>query len=182
LYFWRSFIEDGSTATAFENTRKFAKVYRLAAAKNPPPMQFINVSVSSSIPLAGTTTVFFTDIDEIVQAQPNEASSAEILGMLATICIEKGKAFNPDAKLKKMLSEVVAVGNATARTIAYKPRMKEAFLNPGSAWFFPFVGGSYQFLSQPGCATWHHVSCTPTTTPVSLRRWRSKWWASARST
>ena len=44
LYFWRGFIKDGSTATAVENTKKFAKVYPLADAKNPPPMKFINVS------------------------------------------------------------------------------------------------------------------------------------------
>lgn len=42
------------------------------------------------------------------------------------------------------------MGNATARTIAFKPRMEEAYLYPDSAWFTPFVGGSYQFLSQPG--------------------------------
>jgi hypothetical protein len=77
-------------------------------------------------------------------------SPPDILGMLAAIGIEKGKPFNPDEKLKKTLIEAVAVGNATARTIAFKPRMKEAYLYSGSAWFFPFVGGSYQFLSQPG--------------------------------
>jgi hypothetical protein len=42
--------------------------------------------------------------------------------MLAAIGIEKGKPFNPDEKLKKTLTE--AVGNAAARTIAFKPRMK----------------------------------------------------------
>ncbi len=28
--------------------------------------------------------------------------------------------------------------------------MKDAYLHPNNAWFFPFVGGSYQFLLQPG--------------------------------
>jgi len=150
LYFWRGFIKDGSTASAVANTKKFAKVYRLADAKKPPPMKFINVSGKFFNTIGGNDFSFFTDIDEIVQAEPNEAYSPEILGMLAAIGIEKGKPFNPDEKLKKTLTEAVAVGNATARTIAFKPRMKEAFLSPGSAWFFPFVGGSYQFLSQPG--------------------------------
>jgi hypothetical protein len=42
------------------------------------------------------------------------------------------------------------VGNATARSIVFKTRMKEAYYYPNSAWFTGFVGGSYEFLSQPG--------------------------------
>ena len=150
LYFWRGFIKDGSTATAVENSKKFAKVYPLADAKNPPAMKFIDVSGKYFNTIGGNDFSFFEDINEIVQAEPNEAYSPEILGMLAAIGIEKGKPFAPDEKLKKTLTEAVAVGNATARTIAFKTRMKEAYLHPDSAWFFPFVGGSYQFLSQPG--------------------------------
>jgi hypothetical protein len=150
LYFWRGFIKDGSTANAVANTRKFAKVYPLADVRNPPPMKFINVSGREFNTIGGNDFSFFDDINEIVQAEPNEAYSPEILGMLAAIGIEKGKPFAPDDKLKKTLTEAVAVGNATARTIAFKPRMKDVYLNPGSAWFQPFVGGSYEFLSQPG--------------------------------
>ncbi len=113
-------------------------------------MKFIDVSGKYFNTISGNDFSFFEDINEIVQAEPNEAYSPEILGMLAAIGIEKGKPFNPDEKLKKTLTEAVAVGNATARTIAFKPRMKDAYLSPGSSWFHPFVGGSYQFLSQPG--------------------------------
>ena len=150
LYFWRGFLKDGSTATAVENSKKYAKVYRLADAKNPPPMKFIDVSGKYFNTIFSVDYSFFEEINEIVQAEPNEAYSPEILGMLAAIGIEKGKPFNPDEKLKKTLTEAVAVGNAAARTIAFKPRMKEAYLSPGSSWFHVFVGGSYQFLSQPG--------------------------------
>ncbi|QDS99608.1 DUF1254 domain-containing protein [Adhaeretor mobilis] len=150
LYFWRGFIKDGSTATAVENTKKFAKVYPLADAKTPPPMKYIDVSGKYFNTIGGNDFSFFEDIKEIVQSEPNDAYSPEILGMLAAIGIEKGKPFNPDEKLKQTLSEAVAVGNATARTIAFKPWIRDAYLHPGSAWFFTFVGGSYQFLSHPG--------------------------------
>jgi len=39
----------------------------------------------------------------------------------------------------------------------YKPRMKEAFLNPGQRMVLP-IGRDYQFSRNAGCATWHHVS------------------------
>ena len=101
LYFWRGFLKDGSTATSNENTKKFARVYRLADASNPPPMKFIDVSGKYFNTIGGNDFSFFEDINEIVQAEPNEAYSPEILGMLAAIGIEKGKPFNPDEKLKR---------------------------------------------------------------------------------
>jgi len=52
--------------------------------------------------------------------------------------------------MKKILTDAVAIGNATARASAFKSRQKEAYLYPNSAWFTVFIGGSYEFLSQPG--------------------------------
>ena len=46
---------------------------------------------------------------------------------------------------KAILKEAAAVGDATARTLAYKCRTKEAYFYPNSAWLTPFVGGSYKF-------------------------------------
>lgn len=40
----------------------------------------------------------------------------ETRGLLASIGIVKGKPFNPDSRMKKLLSEAVAIGNAKART------------------------------------------------------------------
>ncbi|MEX1131653.1 MAG: DUF1254 domain-containing protein, partial [Flavobacteriales bacterium] len=166
LYFWRGSMQDGSTATSVGNTKKFAKVYALADKDQQPPMKFINVSGEAFNTIGGNDFSFFEDINEIVQAEPNEAYSPEILGMLAAIGIEKGKPFAPDERLKETLTEAVAVGNATARTIAFKPRIKEAYLAPNSSWFFTFVGGSYQFLSQPG------VRNFGSTRPVPLQLYR----------
>jgi hypothetical protein len=52
--------------------------------------------------------------------------------------------------MKKILTESAAVGNATARAILFKSRLKDAFFYPHSAWCTPFVGSSYLFLLQPG--------------------------------
>jgi hypothetical protein len=32
----------------------------------------------------------------------------------------------------------------------FRSRQKDAYYYPDSAWCTPFIGGSYQFLSQPG--------------------------------
>ena len=37
------------------------------------------------------------------------------------------------------------MGDATARTLTYQSRIKDAYFYPNSAWITPFIGGSYKF-------------------------------------
>ena len=60
--------------------------------------------------------------------------------------IQRGQEFAPDERMKKILTDAAAVGSATARALAYRSRLKEAYLYPNSGWQTPFVGGSYEFL------------------------------------
>jgi hypothetical protein len=150
LVFWRGFLDNGSTKPAVESSKKFAKVYQLSDAKNPPPMKFINVSGKAFNTVHANDFHFYEEINDVVQYEPNEAYSPEILGTLAAIGIEKGKTFAPDERMKKILTDAVAVGNATARAITFKSRQQGAYIYPNSAWFTCFIGGSYEFLSQPG--------------------------------
>jgi hypothetical protein len=150
LSFWRGFLDNGSTKTAVENTRKFHKVYLLSEAKNPPPMKFINVSGKEFNTIHANDFHFYEEVNAIVQYEPNEALNPETLGLLAAIGIEKGKKFAPDARMKKILTEAMAVGNATARAITFRPRMDGVYYYPDRKWFTSFPGGSYEFLTQPG--------------------------------
>ena len=150
LVFWRGFLENGSTKPAVESSKKFAKVYNLSDAKNPPPMKFINVSGKEFNTIGANDFHFYEEVNSVVQYEPNEAYSPEVLGTLAAIGIEKGKPFAPDERMKKILTEAVAVGNATARAIVFKYRGDGNYVYPNSAWFYCFVGGSYKFESQPG--------------------------------
>ena len=58
--------------------------------------------------------------------------------------------FEPDKRLRATLVEAVAVGNATARAISFRPRDPRAFYYENSAWFNRFVGGSHEFLRETG--------------------------------
>jgi hypothetical protein len=61
---------------------------------------------------------------------------------VASIGIVKGKPFKPDARMKKLLTEAVAIGNATARAILFQPREKAAYFYPDSdsAWVMAYFG------------------------------------------
>ena len=150
LIFFRGFMKDGSTKTAVEGIKEHTKVYRLKDAGNPPPMKFVNVSGKVFNTIGPNTYKFYEDVDKIVQHEPNEAFSPVVLGQLAALGIEKGKTFNPDARMKKILTEAAEVGNATARSLVFKYPDKNVAFYPGSAWFTGFVGGNYEFQSQPG--------------------------------
>lgn len=150
LVFWRGFLENGSTAPAVAATKKYARIYRLKDAGNPPPMKFINASGKHFNTIGASTYKFYEDINQIVQYEPNDAFSPEILGQLAALGIEKGKTFNPDARMKQILTEAAAVGDATARALVFKYPDKDVAYYPGSAWFQGFIGGNYKFQSQPG--------------------------------
>jgi hypothetical protein len=149
-FFWRGFVVNGSSEPAVGATKKLAKVYSLSDAKNPPPMKFVNISGKAFNTIHANDFTFYEEVNHVVQEEPTDALDPETLGVLASIGIEKGKLFAPDERMKKILTDSVAVGNATARANLFRTRMKEAFLYPNSAWITPFVGGSYEFLSQPG--------------------------------
>lgn len=175
LFFWRGFLEDGSTKTAVANSKKYAKVYQLSEVNNPPPMKFINVSGRHFNTIHANDFDFFKEVNEIVQSEPSDSYHPEVLGALASIGIEKGKPFAPDDRMKKILSDAVAVGNATARSILFRTRMEEAYYYPDSAWFTGFVGGDYQFLSQPGvrnldARTLFHYYATGITPAMAIKR------------
>jgi hypothetical protein len=150
LMFFRGFLENGSTKTAVTNTKKFYKAYSLSDAKNPPPMKFVNVSGKEFNTIHANDFHFYEEVNAIVQYEPSEALNPETLGLLAAIGIEKGKKFAPDARMKKILTEAVAVANATARALTFRPRMDGVYYFPDRQWFTSFPGGSYEFLLQPG--------------------------------
>ena len=65
------------------------------------------------------------------------------MGPLAAIGIIKGKPFAPDARMKKILVEALALANATSRSLLMNSRDPEWYYYPGSAWMnFLFESGS----------------------------------------
>ena len=99
-------------------------------------------------------------VDELIQQEPAGAGEPEMLGLLASVGIVKGKPFAPDDRMRKILEEAVVVGNATARTISFAPRPEEGFAYyPGSAWINMLFVGGYQFLDPPPAD--HRRRCRP---------------------
>lgn len=142
----RGFPVDGDPKPAADSLKKHLRIYPLAQAANPPETKFFNMSGNAHNTIHANTYHFFEELNEIVQEEPSESANPETLGLLASIGIEKGKPFAPDERMKKILTEAAAIGNATARAIAFRPRDDLVYLFPGNrTWYMPGIGG-YEFL------------------------------------
>jgi hypothetical protein len=89
-------------------------------------------------------------IDANVQQEPADSYDPELAGQLAAIGIVKGKPFKPDARMRKILTDAAAVGNAAGRALNW--RFSEAHdraYYPGSAWGNMLWQGGYNFETPP---------------------------------
>ncbi len=123
----RGFKVDGDPKPAVESLKKTLKIYPLGKKKETPPTAFINVSGIPNNTIHSNNYEYWNELNEVVQAEPNASLDPVTLGMFASIGIEKGKPFAPDARMKKILTEAAAVGNATARALTFRSRIKEAY-------------------------------------------------------
>lgn len=148
---FRSFLVDGSTKPGVESVKKNLKIYQLADAANPPAMKFVDASGIPSNFVFPADYSFWSLLNEVIQEEPSAGSDPTTLGLFASIGIVKGKPFNPDARMKKILTDAANIGAVTARTLAFKIRGDDAYFYPNSKWRLPFFGG-YKFEVSPGVA------------------------------
>jgi hypothetical protein len=147
---WRSFLVDGDPKPGVDLVKKFTRIYPLAdAGKAVPAPKFVDLSQKPFNTVAPGDFRVWELLNQVVQEEPSDSLDPVSLGLFSAIGIRKGKPFAPDERMKKILIEAAAVGDATARTISYHARDREGFYYANSNWQLPFVGG-YKFESAPG--------------------------------
>ena len=122
------------------------RVYPLAQAADPPPMTYLNMADKTQNTVHANDFSFYQEINTLIQEEPAGALDPERAGQCAAIGIVKGQPFEPDERMRRILSQAAPLGAAAARAITYKPRDPAAYTYPGSHWLNAFVGGSYEFL------------------------------------
>ena len=166
IIFWRGFLVNGDPKPAVESIKANTNMYLLSEANNPPEPEFIDWSGKRFNTIHANDFTFYEELNEVIQYEPSEAFEPQILGLFKSIGIEKGKAFNPDERLKAILEDAVKVGNATARSISFSPRNNDVYLYPDSYWTIAFIGG-YQFQSNnarelDGRTLFHYIATAVT--------------------
>ena len=101
----------------------------------PPEQTFVEGTGKPFMTIPANDFHYFEQINALVQQEPADALDPEIMGSLAAIGIIKGKPFNPDDRMKKILTDAAAIGTATARTLNWRTRESQGLAYyPGSAW------------------------------------------------
>lgn len=149
LVFFRAFVKDGDVASAVKHVKEGAKLYHLGAlteSGEPPETDWVDTSGMKFNTISANDFSFFDELNQVVQAEPADFVDPDVVGLYAAIGIRKGQPFAPDDRMKKILTDAVAIGNATARTFVFASRDPRSKFYDDRAWFTPFIGGSYLFL------------------------------------
>ncbi|MGK7912235.1 MAG: DUF1254 domain-containing protein [Synechococcus sp.] len=114
-------VADG-VEEASEYIRANLKIYPLSEADNPPEMEFINGSAEEWNSVHANNFLFYEELNAVVQQEPIDFLDPETRGLFASIGIAKGQPFEPDERMRAILEDAVAIGNAAARSIVWHPR------------------------------------------------------------
>lgn len=146
----RGFLVDGKPDAASKMFREGLKIYPLSQAAKPPAMQFTNISKVPVNTVHANNFEFYEELNHVIQKEPVDFLDPELRGLAASIGIRRGVPFAPDARMKKILTDAVAVGNGTARAITFRNREPLNKLYPGSQWTNVFGNADYHFLADGG--------------------------------
>ena len=155
----RGFGEVGTGEQALDWFSQRLKVYPLDAPDRSG--RYVNASPVGMNPLPPEDGSFFAMLDQIIQHEPASLFSAEQLGRLATLGIEKGKPFAPDARMQGIFDRAAQQGTAMSRAILYASRDPEILYWPERKWEKMFVRNT-EFVRDSGAADidaralWHY--------------------------
>jgi hypothetical protein len=123
---------NGGTAEDAHTYAMQMKVYPLADAAAPKPTRFLDGYLKPFHSLPVYDASWFRELAAFVNEEPVRERDKVMMGMLASIGIERGKPFAPDAKLQKALDAAIT----DARGL-----MENYFVTPGRA-LTPWWAGS----------------------------------------
>ncbi len=118
---------------------------RLAPIKPPPPTVVHEASGKVMNTIPPNDWSYYELLNGVVQEEPATSLDPELMGPIAALGIVKGKLFKPDVRMKRILTEALAVANATARSLLMNARDESWFYYPGSAWLNPLFVTGYEF-------------------------------------
>jgi hypothetical protein len=145
---WRGFLVNGDPQPGIQNIKKHTRVYPLSMADNPPEQKWVNMSGKAFNTVHASDFSFYEELNQVVQEEPANSQNPELLGLFAAIGIKKGQPFAPDDRMKKILTDAAAVGNATARALVFRGRDRSSYQYDDRNWRTGFVGGSHEFLAD----------------------------------
>jgi hypothetical protein len=124
---------DPDIKIAEETIRKF-KIYSWNDRTKATVTNFVPVNGRTWTSAQPTNIDYFKMVAEAIEPEPVQTRDRVIYGMMASLGMEKGKAFQPDERLTKILNEAAMVGELTARANAYEKRFAGSIVWKDKHW------------------------------------------------
>lgn len=149
VFYLRAIPESKDDLPRLQKLVRTFKQYRLAEAKNPPKMTFVSMTGKKGDFLTHEGFEFFESLSRYVNANPPRPQDMAMLGMLETLGIAHGREFNPDKRMRGILTAAAKKGRAMAEVVAWHPRVPQKDLHPydGSPWKKLFISEDPTFHS-----------------------------------
>jgi hypothetical protein len=182
LLLGRAFLEDDDPSPAAARIREELRIHPYApgaigssvgaflrgrglfsALGEDPPTRIVEGTGVEMNTIPPNDLSFFEMLDAVVQLEAASALEPELAGHFGALGILKGHRFAPDARMKEILREAIALANATARTISFRPRPEEgfAYYDDRSMWMNSLFVGGYEFSRPPPTITKHGIALLP---------------------
>ncbi|CAL1518737.1 DUF1254 domain-containing protein [Chitinophaga sp. MM2321] len=143
----RGFMQDGKPDKAVA-LMKTTKIYPLSAASNPLATTIVNGSGKEVSTIFSDNYHFFEDLAELITQEPDERLQTSERFLLASIGIEKGKSFQPDADRTALLEDAAKTASAVARVNSFASADTAKLVYNDRHWEFAFIGGSATWDTQ----------------------------------
>ncbi|MDH5564818.1 MAG: DUF1254 domain-containing protein, partial [Nitrospirota bacterium] len=149
VFYLRAIPESKDDLPKLQKLVRTFKQYRLAEAKNPPEMTFISMAGKKADFLTHEGFEFFESLSRYVSANPPRPQDMAMLGMLETLGIAHGREFNPDQRMREILTAAAKKGRSMAEVVAWHPRVPQKSLHPyeDSPWKKIFISEDPTFHS-----------------------------------
>jgi hypothetical protein len=142
----RSLPEGGDVAGAIERLKEI-RVYPLDEAADWTEPRWIDMTPmpQDTTPNAWEDNIRFREVlHEVVDSEPPLAEARAHYGELAALGIEKGKPFQPDARMTRILEEAARQGSAQLRVESLADRRPDRVVWPDRQWQWQWAALRYE--------------------------------------
>ena len=133
-----------SMSSDVQKLKDTMKLYPYGAEQ---PTQFVDFTSIQYNTVHAMDETFFDEINALIQYEPPEVFDPEWLSLAKRLGIEKGKPFEPDARMQGILKEAAKIATAEARSYYFHPSTAVTTYTDRQ-WFTPLVNG-HEFFDNP---------------------------------
>lgn len=150
--FLRAFYQEPSNLTPAVSLMEKSKIYPLGKEATALAMKYPDASGVAADMLPSRSFTAFEQLKRLLETEETENfGNPDWLGMMASLGIIKGQAFNPDARTKAILDKAAKAAYKMSRVIGFKDSVsgRSFKVYPNHQWVNPLAGATPDNIGGP---------------------------------